>query len=623
MSGPEARAARALEWIMRLPLLGEPELAWLLGVDVADVPVLRHALERAGWTESFVPGSSALRPRRLSFVREEALTDLARLLRVEPEALSAHLPVRRSDLLARIVRVEITAGVNRFLAALAGAPGAPGLELEDARSLPLAARPRERWWLPGVEGYGCLRAGSLRAPFLVAWDRAGAPDEHRRRRLGAWLASAAAAAARWGPAGPPPVLLVCAGWRARAAWERALERSAERAGGRPVEILLANAREVAAAGPAGVIWRDPTTGRAGSLLERLGWGLEPGIPRVRLPDGVTRLPRRPTAPGLRQWALGAAADSRTPAGARTAAIAMTTDGDEKRLLGWVGHWPLVTARQLASLAGVPEAAVQRRIERLLCLGAVRADEHAAPGEPPGARLVLAPPGLRLLARREGVPPARYARFAGVGAPGTGSPSGAVRHRAHQLGVNRVMARLAADARAAGGRLSACRNEARSTRRFRHGGRAAWIRPDGSGVIASSGGRVPFLLEYDRGTLDSGDFAGKFGGYLRYYAARAWRRDWSSEPALLFVCADDRAEHRVARAAWRAGPRCDVRVPLLLTSEWRFAQRRPVPAGLMGPVWWSPCAEAADPERRTALVLRSRGPGRSHDNDLPEGGRAHD
>ncbi|MCY4639490.1 MAG: replication-relaxation family protein [Chloroflexi bacterium] len=302
---------------------------------------------------------------------------------------------------------------------------------------------------------------------------------------------------------------------------------------------------------------------------------------------------------------------------------MATDGDEKRLLDWIGRWPLLTAPQLAGLAGIPEVAVERRIERLLGLSVVRADGHAAPGETPEARLLLAPPGLRLLARREGVPPARYARFAGVSAPGEGPPSGTVRHRSHLLGVNRVMARLAADARAAGGRLAACRNEAQSARRFRHDGRAAWIRPDGSGVLALPGGLVPFLLEYDRGTLDSGDFAAKFGGYGRYYAARAWRRDWSAEPVLLFVCADDRAEQRVGRAVWRGGPRCDVRVPLLLTSEWRFAERRPVPAGLLGPVWWSPSARADDPEHRTALVLRSRGPGRSHDNDLSEGRHAHD
>ena len=581
MSADEARAARALEWIVRLPLLGEFELARLLGVDEVDAARVRLALERAGWTEWCAPGSPALAPGRLSLLREGAAAGVARLLGVEAAELPAHVPARRSDLLERIARVEITAGVNRFLAALAASPGVPGLVLEDARSLPLAGPARARFWPRGVEGYGCLRAGPLRAPFLVAWDRAQAPDEHRRRRVAAWFASAPAAAARWGSAGLPPVLLLCAGGRARASWERTLERAAERAGEQPVEVLLADAREVASAGPAGAVWSDPVTGSSGLLPERLGWGPPPPLPRVRLENGIACGPRRPSAPGLRQWARAAAADPRTPAGARTAAIAMTTDGEEKRLLDWVGRWPLITAPQLASLAGMPEAAVERRWERLLRLGAVRADGHAAPGEAPGARLVLAPPGLRLLARREGVPPARYARFAGVSAPGTGSPSGAVRHRAHQLGVNRVMAHLAADARAAGGRLSACRNEAQSARRFRHDGRAAWIRPDGSGVIAVGRGRVPFLLEYDRGTLDSGDFAAKFAGYRRYYTGRFWRHDWSAEPVLLFVCDDHRAEERVARAARRAAHRFAARFPLLLTTEWRAGDDR---RGLLGPVW---------------------------------------
>lgn len=148
----DVRAARALEWIVRLPLLGEPELASLLGIDEADAPGLRLALDRRGWTEWFVPGSAALRPRRLSFVREAAASDLAGVLGIERAALPAHVPARRRDLLDRIVRVEITAGVNRFFAELAAAPGVPGVELADARSLPLARPPRQRWWLPGVEG---------------------------------------------------------------------------------------------------------------------------------------------------------------------------------------------------------------------------------------------------------------------------------------------------------------------------------------------------------------------------------------------------------------------------------------------------------------------------------------
>ena len=610
MNTPDARLARALEWITRLPLLGEPELARLLGIGEGDARRLRLALERRGWVEWFVPGSDALRPRRLSFVRESALPDLARALRMGPPALATHLAVRRSDILERIVRVEITASVNRFFAELAAAPRSPRLELEDARSLPLALLPGERWWPPGVQGYGCLRAGTLRAPFFVAWDRAAAPDEHRRRRAGAW-ATAPAGAVRWGAEGVPPLLLVSAGRRAYAAWTRVLGRAASRAASGPPGILLANAREQASVGPARVPWRDPVSGREGSLLEQLGCGPAPALRRVRLPDDVAsrRLPA--TASRLRRWAPSAATGSRTPVTERVAAIAMTTDGDQKRMLEWIGRWPLLTAPELASLAGTPEAALERRLDSLLRCDIVRPDTDAPPGEPPATRLLLTSLGLRLLARRDGVPPGRYARSAGVSAPGSDPGSGptlrgtagAFRHRAHLLGVNRIFARLASDARGMGGRLTVCRNEAQSTRRFRHDGRAAWIRPDGSGVLALGGGHTPFLLEYDRGTLDSGDFAAKFGGYRRYFLAGAWRQDFDAEPLLLFVCADDRAEEHVARAARRAERGSLTRLPLRLTAEWRFGQGTLIAAGLLGPIWQSPHVGPDERGRRTGTALR--------------------
>ena len=610
MNTPDARLARALEWITRLPLLGEPELARLLGIDEGDARRLRLALERRGWVEWFVPGSDALRPRRLSFVREAALPDLARALRLGPRALAAHLAVRRSDVLERIVRVEVTASVNRFFAEFAAAPGPAPLELEEARSLPLALPLRERWWPADVQGYGCLRAGTLRAPFFVAWDRAGAPDGHRRRRARAWV-SDRAGVVRWGAEGLPPVLLVSAGWRAQEAWTHMLGRAAERVATGPPGILIANARELASAGPAGVPWRDPASGREASLLEQLGWGSAPALQRVRLPDDVASGHPLAAASPLRRWAPRAAADSRTPVTERVAVIAMTTDGDQKRMLEWIGRWPLLTAPELASLAGMPEAAVERRLDSLLRYDVVRSDTDAPFGEPPVTRLLLTSLGLRLLARRDGVPPRRYARSAGVSAPvsdpGSGptlrGTAGAFRHRAHLLGVNRVFARLASDARGMGGRLAVCRNEAQSTRRFRHDGRAAWIRPDGSGVIALGGGHTPFLLEYDRGTLDSGDFAAKFGGYRRYFLAGAWRQDFDAEPLLLFVCADDRAEEHVARAARRAERGSLTRLPLRLTAEWRFGQGTPIAAGLLGPIWQSPHVEPDEHGRRTGTALR--------------------
>jgi len=115
-------------------------------------------------------------------------------------------------------------------------------------------------------------------------------------------------------------------------------------------------------------------------------------------------------------------------------------------------------------------------------------------------------------------------------------------------VNRVAARLARAARAAGWRLAQWRNEAESTHRFvTEDGRIAWIRPDASGVLARGADARCFLLEYDRGTLDSGDYRAKLEGYRRYYAAREWEDHFPCEPALFFVCSDHRAEHRVRRA----------------------------------------------------------------------------
>ena len=87
-----------------------------------------------------------------------------------------------------------------------------------------------------------------------------------------------------------------------------------------------------------------------------------------------------------------------------------------------------------------------------------------------------------------------------------------------------------------------------------------------------------------GTLDSGDFAAKFAGYGRYYAARAWRRDFDAEPVLLFVCTGGRAEEHVVRAARRAARESAFRPPLLVTTEWRSGQGPRNTRRLMGPVW---------------------------------------
>ncbi|MEZ4503157.1 MAG: replication-relaxation family protein [Dehalococcoidia bacterium] len=198
------------------------------------------------------------------------------------------------------------------------------------------------------------------------------------------------------------------------------------------------------------------------------------------------------------------------------------------------------------------------------------------------RYVLTELGMRYLAAQTGVPAATFARHGGVTFIGRDeSDAGRVpRHREHAIGVNRFFTRLAEDARRSGWRLAEWRNEAESTRRFvTQAGRTSWIRPDGSGVLVRGTECRPFLLEYDRGTLDAGDYRAKFEGYRRYYAGREWEGDFPSEPVLLFVCSDDRAEERVARAARSVAPD----LPMLLTSEWRYLSGSGDGAGALGPV----------------------------------------
>ncbi len=145
------------------------------------------------------------------------------------------------------------------------------------------------------------------------------------------------------------------------------------------------------------------------------------------------------------------------------------------------------------------------------------------GDGDGPRYLLTELGMCWLAARSGVARAIFGHRGWVTFVGTDqtSPQRAVRHREHTLGLNRFAARLASDARGAGWWLREWCNEAESTHRFvAEDGRRSWIRPDGSGVLVRGAEVRPFFLEYDRGTLDLGDYRAKFAGYQRYYVAQA-------------------------------------------------------------------------------------------------------
>ena len=454
-----------------------------------------------------------------------------------------------------------------------------------------------------MDGYGCLRSGPLHAPFLVAWDRAAAPDVHRRRRLAGWFAASARVDRLWGTEGLPPVLVICPSAREWRVWEDALAKRDGVGPGSP-DLLFTTREELHAAGAGDARWWRPDRAPA-PLVEQLGWGEAPTLDAVRIerPLDDCRPPARRDGTSLGRRAFDQATSGQVgPDRQRLAGLARATSPAEKTLIEWVARHPLLTAADLAALTSEPAGLIRRRLERLTSCGAIGADAESVEtgrnsrmnrADDLESRYLLTELGMRWLAARAGVPPAIFANHGGVTfASGERTSSRrVVRHREHTLGVNRFAARLALDARAAGWRLAEWRNEAESTHRFvAEDGRIAWIRPDASGVLVRGAEERPFLLEYDRGTLDSGDYRAKFAGYRRYYDAAAWRGEFPGKPGLVFVCTDRSAEDRVARLARSASPD----LALVMTCEWRGEQD---PAGLAGPIW----RNQHEDRRRCALL----------------------
>jgi len=188
-----------------------------------------------------------------------------------------------------------------------------------------------------------------------------------------------------------------------------------------------------------------------------------------------------------------------------------------------------------------------------------------------ARYVLTEKGIRFLAEHAGLSVGAFHERGGINPRKRwlDDQRGVARHVEHTTSTNRVLAQLAIDARASGGRLIEARNDAESAWSFTDThDREHWIRPDASGIVELAGERIPFVLEYDRGTLDAGDFRGAFEGYRRFYRRQAWRERYVREPLLLFVCVDARAERRIVGAG-KVAPRP---LPLFVTTESRLVRR---------------------------------------------------
>ncbi len=372
MNGQPQMATQAVGWLLRQPFSGEREVGQLLGVAEQDARRLLHDLtlrSRVDWVE---PGSPDLGRHRRYFVTEEAVAAWCAAREVPVATLARAVPVGRNELLRRVASIEVTTGVNRLCAALAAELRSAGhAELIDARSLPLGGIAAERWWPQGVDGYGCLRAGRFSAPFLVVWDRAAAPDVHRRRRAAFWRREAPKVRGNWRRIGLPPLLIVCRTVRQIAVWRDAL---ADQADGEtpPLGAYFTTRPALQEHGAAGPIWGS-VAGEEGRLLTLLGWGPEPPVPALPSLDGSADLEpsNRHRQGTLQRWAVGhATVENPRARWQHASALALATSPGEQTLLSWIARHPLLAASDLADLLDEPAAVVERRLEWLVRCRAV-------------------------------------------------------------------------------------------------------------------------------------------------------------------------------------------------------------------------------------------------------------
>jgi hypothetical protein len=554
------RIGAALGWLARLPLLTEGQLGVLLGQGDWDIRALLRELGR----QELVSAASLDSPEFAEALRLYSLTGsgidaLARQMDLEPAVLAARLPVARAELLARLARVETAVGIADTLAMLVDdlrrrvADGTRvGVTLADAGTTHWAPqRGCPRLAPPAVEAWGTLRVGGLQAPFLLAWDRAGAPRAHRRDRVAAWYRADEERSAPWGPE-LPPVLVVCPAERTVAQWRALVWASAERRGRGCLRTGVTTVAAVTTRGPLGPIWRWSRDDVEREPFDVLVWHGTPSS-TTKPVQGHLRLGAASYPPAHTASAGGQAFRCRVARIVRAAdcgeavtvaeyraAVALELSATQKTLLGWLAQHPLLPVGHLAALLELREAAVHALLGGLARSGLIAADAAAGFADSEGPRFVLTLRGADILAARDGAPLRRYLREGTIAAEGQGPAvrsdgrstvaTGDVRladlrrRPEHTAGVHQfalTLAREAARERARGRdhRLLAWLNPVEGQEWFAHAGRTVHIWPDARFRYQADDVVYDLLLEWDRGLVRRRDYARKFAAYAAYLAGR--------------------------------------------------------------------------------------------------------
>ncbi|MCC6387463.1 MAG: replication-relaxation family protein [Dehalococcoidia bacterium] len=565
-------ALDTLNWLARLPFLAVDELALLTGLPEPDIEAVLRQFQQDGHVDWITPSSPELDASRRYVLTEPARCAIVSGQRTEPKAV--RLPLDWREILHRLTALEATVALNAFAADLVTALRRHiGAELEDFWSLP-RVRPEDAWWPPGVHGFGSIRVGTVRTPFFVFVDRAGAPPAHRATLIAGWYRFREGRQI-WGHGELPPILILCPGTRWEEAWTRHVLASADRRGLPTLPVLLAS-RQVLDETPDGPHWRRVDDSDRASLIERLA-GRSRSEPRQPVVAQPFSCPPVLTARATRLygWASGTLQANNPSRLERLAALSLTTSAAEKRILDCLGRHPLLTEEELMVALKLQRRIPRHAIERALRKGLIVAHGKTAA---PFPRYCLRTTALELLAARDEVPVRRYARRTTLTAlprePGNHLPT-LLQQFEHTVGVNSFFVSWLRCRPNNDARLVAWLNAAESAVRIESAGSFHWLRPDGSGTVLAGRYAHDFLLEWDRATERIPVLAMKLARYAEFYHAQ--HRSGSPLPALLFVTTTPQREELVRHLSATTLSSFDQ---LVLTTCASLVQR----LGPRAPIW---------------------------------------
>ena len=396
-------------------------------------------------------------------------------------------------------------------------------------------------------------------------------------------------------------------WR-RAARHAARDARAEPLGG-AIAILGASAN------PWQWGWRDLVTGAS-----------------IRLPGLFAPLPESAFPPGVMAHLaavqdLAHACDLADPsrlagAQARPADLPAVTTVRDRALLTLLARAPQMRASEIAAVSRalsarpepLDEATVERRLRDLARLGLVER-RLSSPGPESAWRWQLAERGWRHVAAMHDAPIRHFQRVtrrASAAPHDSCVPHAAPppfeprdefvmqRQAAHLAGVYGVVAAFHRAAQATRGAISVPWWETGRgcERTFLYHGIQRNLRPDAELDLAYAVQGTPrhlrLWLEYDRGTMNQHDLAGKMGAYRDYWESREWAADgYAMLPRLLFIVPEAGQEERVRQACAAELAPAPVRVQV--TTAAHLEQVTP-----LGRVWRQVWPIVRERETRRAL-----------------------